>query len=438
MLSRAAFRLILLVSLAHALVHFYELSFPSVEQEIAAEFYPDDLAKGKEFSGRLSNAWRLLWGLGALAAGWLVDRYGGRRMLAVYLLGCGGCCLATMLAATPSQLTAIMLSMGAFASIYHPAGLGLIANETDPVNRPRALGLHGVLGSVGIGISPLVAYILIGFGFTWRSFYAVLAIPGLLLGVWFAWLAWKHLRLEHAPIAKSPQLDQAKKTTDSSSGNLTAFFVLTVLAFLQGFVYAAQMTFLPRYLSTTLVSDASKDLPDPNPIEEPERSSQDKEGRVSTAAMPRWANTGKLFASLALLLGCVGQFLSGRFARHDRLEFQLTAITLGNTPCLLAMAFATGWGRPAAAGLFALVHFMHQPIYNSLIPKYAPPSHRSLCFGFSIAVGLGCGSLGAVFAGAFLDDRIVYSSLAGVSLMAAGVGLILVWLQLPRTHTNGQ
>lgn len=426
MLSRDALRLILLVSLAHALVHFYELSFPSVEQEIAAEFYPDDLARGKEFSGRLSNAWRLLWGLGALVAGWLVDRCGGRRMLAVYLLGCGACCLATTLATSPGQLTAIMLSMGALASIYHPAGLGLIANETDPINRPRALGIHGVLGSVGIGISPLVAFVMMSLGLSWRSFYAVLAVPGLLLGIWFSWLAWRHLRIKHAPIAKSPVLNQTSTTAENAKGHLTAFFVLAVLAFLQGFVYAAQMTFLPRYLSTTTVEELRPD------VDRPAAFGSDEHRRSESASTPNrkrnWGNTGKLYASLALLLGCVGQYLSGRFARHDRLESQLTFITLANVPCLLWMAFATGWTRPLAAGLFALVHFMHQPIYNSLIPKYAPASHRSLCFGFSISVGLGCGSLGALFAGAFLDDRVVYASLAGVSTTAAGVGFLLVWL----------
>ena len=43
-----------------------------------------------------------------------------------------------------------MFAMGCFASIYHPAGVGLISHHTTPENRPMALGYHGILGSVGI------------------------------------------------------------------------------------------------------------------------------------------------------------------------------------------------------------------------------------------------------------------------------------------------
>ena len=71
MMSRATLIIVLLVSSAHALVHVYEISLPSVEQEIAKEYYPDDLGAGTRLTGGLSTAWRLMWGIGALAAGWL-------------------------------------------------------------------------------------------------------------------------------------------------------------------------------------------------------------------------------------------------------------------------------------------------------------------------------------------------------------------------------
>ena len=124
-------RLILLIACAHALVHVYELSLPSVEQNIAGEFYENDPIAGKQLTGRMSTYWRLTWGLGALVAGWLVDRYGGRLMLAVYLLGCGTLCASVMGLYSTSSITLVMLLMGGFASIYHPAGLALISHETD-------------------------------------------------------------------------------------------------------------------------------------------------------------------------------------------------------------------------------------------------------------------------------------------------------------------
>ena len=52
MTSSVATRLVLLVCCAHALVHVYELALPSVEQEIASEFFADDAEAGKTLTGQ--------------------------------------------------------------------------------------------------------------------------------------------------------------------------------------------------------------------------------------------------------------------------------------------------------------------------------------------------------------------------------------------------
>ena len=81
-----------------------------------------------------------------------------------------------------------------------------------------------------------------------------------------------------------------------------------------------------------------------------------------------------------------------------------------------------------AAGLLALVHFMHQPIYNSLIAKYTPRRRRSLCYGFSFAMGFGLGSFGALFAGVFQSDAIVYGTLAAAAGLGGLICLVLCLL----------
>jgi predicted MFS family arabinose efflux permease len=133
-----------------------------------------------------------------------------------------------------------------------------------------------------------------------------------------------------------------------------------------------------------------------------------------------------MLAAAALLLGCVGQYLAGRFAKAERLERQLMLITFCNVPFLIWMAVATDWQRFVAAGSFCIVHFMHQPVYNSLIPKYAPARQRSLCFGISFAMAFGFGSFGASFAGATLNETFVYLTLGGFSFVAGLVALILM------------
>jgi MFS family permease len=396
--------LVVLVSCAHAMVHVYELSLPSVELKIAEEFAPRDAKAGKEFTGRLSNYWRLLWGFGALAAGWLVDRYGADRLLALYLLGSSAACAAASLAGDALALTAAMLFMGACASIYHPAGLSLISHETTAENRTRALGIHGIFGSAGIALAPFAAALLLARGFDWRQYYLALALPGGVLALFFVARAMRRRPVEAGAAATASAADER--------ADWRSYFTLCLLAVLQGFVYSAMMSFLTRYLSHW--QPAGTDLPG------------------ASAGVPD-VSAGNYQAALVLLVGCVGQYLAGRFARPALLEAQLTAVSLANAPCLAWMAVARQEHRLPAAALFALVHFMHQPIYNSLIAKYTPRRRRSLCYGFSFAAAFGLGSFGSRFAGDNTSDLLIYGTLAGVSVAAGCLGLEL-WRRNRRTE----
>ena len=119
-MTRTAFRLILLVSCAHALVHVFELALPSVEQMIGTDLVGKTAAENKAATGTLGMAWRLPFGLLAMVAGWMADRYGSRRLLVVYL---GGCILTAIAAANSHSMPPLfvsMLAMGCFAlSLIH-------------------------------------------------------------------------------------------------------------------------------------------------------------------------------------------------------------------------------------------------------------------------------------------------------------------------------
>ena len=83
-MSSATLRLVLLVSCCHALVHVYEHSLASVEQLVVADEAFDVPAERQEkVSGVLGNWLRLPFGLCALLAGWLADRFGAKRLLLV-------------------------------------------------------------------------------------------------------------------------------------------------------------------------------------------------------------------------------------------------------------------------------------------------------------------------------------------------------------------
>ncbi|MBX3439864.1 MAG: MFS transporter, partial [Planctomycetaceae bacterium] len=106
-MARTTLRLVLLVSCAHAMVHLFELSLPSVEQMIGAEFHV-----GREQTGMLGTVWRIPFGLGAVFTGWLVDRYGSKRLLLIYLVGCGAASLWAFAATSFNSVFLAMLTMG--------------------------------------------------------------------------------------------------------------------------------------------------------------------------------------------------------------------------------------------------------------------------------------------------------------------------------------
>ena len=77
-------------STSHGLIHVYELAVPALLILIQADFRADDFAMGK-----MVTLYGLLFGVGALPAGYLVDRFGSKRLLLTCQWG-SALCLAGM------------------------------------------------------------------------------------------------------------------------------------------------------------------------------------------------------------------------------------------------------------------------------------------------------------------------------------------------------
>ena len=145
---------------------------------------------------------------------------------------------------------------------------------------------------------------------------------------------------------------------------------------------------------------------------------------ISDAALGNYA------AALALVCGAFGQWTAGRIARPKTLPTLLSLVYAANVPFLVWMTFAEGGQRLLAACLWAFVHFMNQPLYNSLLPEFMPSHRRSVGFGFSNMMGFGVGAIGpplvAQFDERFADYTYSYSALAVLALIAAFLPLPLL------------
>ena len=145
-----------------------------------------------------------------------------------------------------------------------------------------------------------------------------LALAGLLLSLVFIFKAVSERAAESTTLVDAEPEDR--------EAMWLSYFVLIVLGMLQGFVYAGVMSFLPRYLSSSSLS--TETLTGVGFVSEMVTSGVEKE------------SFGKMFATVVLLIGCVGQYLAGRFGRPDALEKQLTGIMFASVPFLFWMAVA--------------------------------------------------------------------------------------------------
>ncbi|MDG2128602.1 MAG: MFS transporter [Fuerstiella sp.] len=416
--SNPVVRIILLVSCAHALVHLLEQSVASVEQVISAEF-----TLSFKQSGFLGSALRLPYGIGAFFAGLLADRFGEKRILVLYLFGSALVSVSFLASGGASAIYCQLFTMGAFASMYHPAGLSLLAHETTPETRSRALGIHGIFGSLGIASAPFVAGLMLSVRpGDWRGYYCLLGVVSFTL----AMLVWTLLKPQARPAwgtrppADSGNMESASGVAESTEESALTFqlwpyTVLVLGTALGGTIYGAVLHFLPRYLKE---SGALMSL----------------EGLVGRPVGDE--ALGNYAAALALICGAFGQWTAGRLAKPRSLPVLLCVVYLANIPFLVWMTFAEGWQRLLAACLWAFVHFMNQPLYNSLIPEFLPRRRLSVGFGFSNMMGFGVGAFGpplvALFDERFADYTFSYSALAVLALLAAMLPLPLMFSRFAR------
>jgi len=366
--------------LSHSLIHVYELSVPALLWLIQSEFRTDDFEMGA-----IATAYALLFGLGALPAGALVDRMGSKPLL----LGClwGGSAAMIGMALSPSvpAFAACAGLMGLALSIYHPAGTALITHAMPATG--RVFALHGMAGNLGVAGSSVLAGVL-GALLGWRWAIGLLALAGLVLGA-------------RALLLPAPELREIRSRP--GHGDRRSFALLLVATMFMGMVYRGLTTFLPKFFAVSYSDDAS----------------------AGTAL-------GGALTTAALLVGLGGMYVAGRMidrGTHPARVFLLGAVLQG--PFLLSIGFAGGSPLvPLFMGV-AFFHFFTQPAGNRLVADFTPPRLRGLGYGIYFLMTFGAGSLGASFGGwvsKHMGLRAAFPALVGFLGPSIVAMALLVWI----------
>ncbi|WP_049927696.1 MFS transporter [Halopiger goleimassiliensis] len=388
----------------HALVHWFETSIPIFLVVWLAEF--DEI--GVALMGLVVALGYAPFGLGALPAGILADRYGPKRLVLVCL---GGMSAAFLVIAASPSIYGIALGLvlwGVAASIYHPAGLALISTGVE--ERGTVFAWHGIAGNVGIALGPFVAATLL-IGLEWQFVAAILAIPGVIalaygLSAEFDPTAAVENDVDAAP---AESLSLSELVSNSRALFASAFAIVFVIVTFEGLYYRGMLTYLPEILHGLPAMDALA-LP---------------------AGLEGIEPADYIYVGL-LVVGMAGQYAGGKLT--DRLEPARGLAALFAVLAALAVAFVpvTGMGLAsvvALCGVFGFFLFAIQPFYQDAVAVYTPADTRGLSYGYtylgefgfgaaSIAIGgfvLGGFSTGAFFlvvagfavAGALLSAALV-------------------------------
>ncbi len=224
------------VNLAHFIDHYAMLVFAAAVVLMAPAF-------GLGYSELLPYATPgfVAFGAGALATGWLGDRWSRRHMLAIYFLGIGASMIAVGLIRTPLQLGAALLAIGVFASIYHPVGTAMIVSYADKLG--REVGINGVWGNLGVALSALITGVLAQY-LGWRWAFIVPGVATMAIGVAFM-RAVGHESRSHHKVAQG-----AARVARGDMWRVVVSLLLAVLA--SSVTFNAVTVALPKLFSERL------------------------------------------------------------------------------------------------------------------------------------------------------------------------------------------
>ena len=404
-----------LAGFSHFMTHGYMSLLPALLVVITAEH-------SLSFTdiGIIANVGYFLYGLGAFPAGYLSDKFGSKMMLTIGASGMAVCSIMVGLSSGAVGFAITYALLGVFASIHHPAGLSLIARRVE-TKKGKALGLHGVLGNVGMFLTPMVAGLGVMYFRTWRSAYIIYGLVGLVFALvihltkveeeadlnWRGLLNWPKKLFSGAikvRVKKERELPAGETEADSVLPTVLTIIPVSLLllyagSVLSGFIFRGSLTFFPALLQREVhfinIHDESVAIA----------------ATVTTAVL-----------SLGLIGAWFGGWINDKIRRPELFPILLFIIV---SPLLYLISIKTDSPLLLVSCLFSLFYYAWQPSHNYLISKYTKKASHGMGFGINFFLIFGIGSIATAIGGYMADeysvDRFYFlmSVLGCITLLAA-------------------
>jgi MFS family permease len=381
----------LLLNVGHYLDHLFTLIFATV----AALALHREWGLGYAELLKYATPGFFAFGVFALPAGWIADKWSRDGMMSVFFIGIGFASIATSFARTPLEIGMGLFVVGVFAAIYHPVGLAIVVEKWK--NTGMRIAVNGVWGNLGVASAALLTGYFIDHG-GWRVAFVVPGVVSILIGIGYTVLMWEDiLHPKH------------RAKTKAAAAVLPA----DIKALL---VRVSAIVFLTTAVSSIVFQSTTFALP---------KVFDERLGGLTVSATA----VGGL-AFLVFALGSMGQLVVGHYL--DRLGPRTVFIAAAAIQ-LVFFAIMPGlydWAALLCAMAFMLAAFGQIPINDYMIGRLADGEWRARIYGVRYVVSFTV-LAAALPLIAFVYENWGFDALFRVLAVSAGVILAAV-LMLPQ------
>ena len=357
--QRHALTAILFSNVGHSFSHMFTVLYATAVLYLPKVF---DMPYG-ELLG-LSSLGLVLFGVAALPAGWLGDRWSQIGMMVFFFLGVGVGAIVVGLAEGPTGLFIGLTLIGLFASIYHPVGIAWVVAWAK--KQGMTLGINGVFGNVGSAVAPVFVGLMIDY-VTWRVAFI---IPGVLsivtgIGLFAVWRAgW----------IKDVTKDRAPSGAPDSKSFVRVFIILTITMACTGFVYTGLTNTMPKLMEIGL----------------------------SAAMASSYTEIG-IFVGVVSGVASLSSIFGGWMA--DRYSARMIYIIFWALQIPLLFIIVSLSDYTLLVAIFLVMSFMltFAAAENMLVARYTPFRWRAVAYGAKFVLALGIGGLTVHLAGWLFD-----------------------------------
>ena len=382
---RQALTAIIFSNVGHGFSHMFTLLYATAVLYLPKVF---DLPYG-ELLG-LSSLGLVLFGVAALPAGWLGDRWSQIGMMAIFFLGIGVGAIVVGLAVGPERLFIGLTLIGLFGSIYHPVGIAWVVALAN--KQGMTLGINGVFGNTGSAIAPVFVGLMIDY-VTWRAAFIIPGVLSIFVGTGLL-LVWR------AGWIRDVTKDRTPTVAPDSSAFFRVFIVLTITMACSGIVYTGLTNTMPKLMEMGL----------------------------SAALAASYTEIGVfvgIISGLASLSSIFGGWMADRYSARSiyiifwtlQIPILFTIVSLSDVPLLVAVLLVLSFMLAFAAA------------ENMLVAQYTPFRWRAVAYGAKFVLALGVGGLTVHLAGWLFDSNgdfgVLFALFGGAAILAAAAAFLL-------------